>query len=109
VPIPERRTHRRVPVHFTLHCRRLDRAGFDEYVEALDLSPGGAQIHYTGELDDGDLIVTTFLSIGGDDVGLRGRVVGASSPDHVAHIAFVDVSERSRAQLAAVLSLYDTT
>jgi hypothetical protein len=105
----ERRNQPRVPVRFTLRCRRLERAGFDEFVEAIDLSLSGVRIHYAGVLDEGDIILTTFLSVAGDDVGLKGRVVRASPPEHVAQLAFVDVSARSHAQLDAVLCLHDTT
>jgi hypothetical protein len=105
----ERRSNPRVPVRFTLRCRRLDRAGFDEFVEAVDLSPSGARIRCKGGLHEGDVVLTTFLSVAGDDVGLKGTVVRASLNDQFAQVAFVDVSARSGALLDAVLSLHDAS
>ena len=103
----ERRAHPRMPIQCTVHCRRLGRPGFDEFVEAIDLSPGGIRLRCAGELKEGDLVLTT-LNMTGEDLGLKGRVVRASTALHLAHIAFLNLSERSREQLDAVLSLRDT-
>ena len=74
VKIEERRRHHRVPIDARLHCRRLGLSGFDEDVEACDLSIGGAHLVADRRLGVGDVVV---LGVDVADVALsvRGLVV----------------------------------
>jgi hypothetical protein len=104
----ERRLHRRVPIHLSLRCRRLGRLGFDEAVEALDLSRGGVRFQFTGDLATGDVVLCTV----GDaevDVTLKGLVVHVSrwAGAGAAHVAFTSLSEATQDLLAALLDRCD--
>ena len=77
--IEERRSHPRQEVRTAVRCRRLGRSGFDEAVESLDLSPGGALLLADRRLGVGDVLRLEFhVDDSSDDisVAVQGMVVG---------------------------------
>jgi hypothetical protein len=107
-----RRAFRRVPVRFTLRCRRIGRAGFDTAVEAVDLSPGGVRFRARRGLDTGDVVLVSAALTNGDTVVFKGLVVqvagfDASGLDEV-HVAFTRLSSAAQDDLARLLDLHDT-
>ena len=107
-----RRAFRRVPVRFTLRCRRIGRVGFDAAVEAVDLSPGGVRFRAGPGLDTGDVVLVTAALGNDDEVVFKGLVVqvarfDASGIDEV-HVAFTGLSATAQDDLARLLDLHDT-
>lgn len=106
-----RRHWRRVPVRFTMHCRRLGRGEHDMVVDAVDLSPGGVRLRAPDRLITGD-IVLCWSDNGGSDtvIGFKGLVVHSQSHrgDHSSvHIAWTNLSPESREELSRLLRLHD--
>lgn len=108
VMIEERRRHERVPVDARLHCRRLGLRGFDEDVQACDLSLGGAHLLADGRLSVGD-VVALDVDIEDISVQLRGLVVGVrpiaegGTRRHV-HVAFTGLSPERLARLGDLVA-----
>jgi c-di-GMP-binding flagellar brake protein YcgR len=108
----QRRRERRVPVRFAVHCRRLGRGGFDEVVQTVDLSTGGAGIVAGAALVVGDVVMLTVEAGNGDEVSCKGLVVATSpSPRYRrqrhAHIAFSTLSDTTRERLTRIIDLHD--
>jgi hypothetical protein len=104
-----RRSHRRVNARFSMHCRRLGRTGFDETVEAVDLSPGGVRFLIDGRLITGDVVLMT-LDIDAAEVQFKGLVVHSSVNEEnrrQAHVAFTGISGSSQEALAELLERND--
>lgn len=106
-----RRRWRRVPVRFSMQCKRLGRAEHQMVVEAVDLSPGGIRLRAPSRLMTGD-VVLFWTDDGGEDpaVGLKGLVVQGGPPRDGpcdAHVAWTNLSDESSAELARLLTLHD--
>ena len=106
-----RRAFRRVPVRFTLRCRRIGRGGFDNVVEGVDLSPGGVRFRSRTGLDTGDVVLVTAAVNGDDAVVFKGLVVQVAGleggwVDEV-HVAFTGLSTAAQDDLARLLELHD--
>ncbi len=107
----ERRHWRRVPVRFTMNCRRLGRGEDDMVAEAVDLSPGGVRLRAPDRLITGDVVLCwTHDGDGETVIGLKGLVVQARAhrgePSSV-HVAWTSLSEESREELSRLLRLHD--
>lgn len=106
-----RRQWRRVPVRFTMRCRRLGRGDDEMVVEAVDLSPGGARLRARDRLMTGDVVLCWTDSAGGEDaVGLKGLVVQARAHrDETCdvHVAWTNLSPESGEELGRLLTLHD--
>lgn len=107
-----RRAFRRVPVRFTLRCRRIGRGGFDSAVEGVDLSPGGVRFRARYGLDTGDVVLVTAALDGTDEVVFKGLVVQVARFDgggvDEVHVAFTGLSADAQDDLARLLELHDT-
>jgi hypothetical protein len=108
-----RRAFRRVPVRFALRCRRIGRAGFDNVVEGVDLSPGGVRFRSRNGLGTGDVVLVTAALNGDDAVVFKGLVVQVAGleggwVDEV-HVAFTGLSTAAQDDLARLLELHDTS
>lgn len=108
-----RRAFRRVPVRFTLRCRRIGRGGFDTAVEAVDLSPGGVRFRTRDGLDTGDVVLVSAALANGDTVVFKGLVVQVARFDtsglEEVHVAFTGLSSTAQDDLARLLDLHDAT
>lgn len=109
----QRRAAQRVPVGFTMHCRRLGRGGFDEPVAAVDLSVTGAGILAGPGLVVGDVVLLT-LGADPDDISCKGLVVGTGPSlrypkQRHAHIAFATLSGTTLDRLTAIVALHAGT
>lgn len=92
--VAERRAHPRVATRFSVHCRRLGRAGVDRAVEVIDLSMGGARITAPAALQLGD-VVELMVDEGAGPFTVSGLVVSTSEDGVEArygHIAFTRVT-----------------
>lgn len=106
-----RRQWRRVPVAFTMRCKRLGRAEQEMVVRAVDLSPGGVWLHAPDPLLTGDSVLCWIEDEGGSVAGIKGLVVqGTAHRDrgHDAHVAWTNLSPESGEELARLLTLYDS-
>jgi hypothetical protein len=103
-----RRAHRRFPVRFRLHCRRLGRPGYDEIVEAVDLSAGGMRFQAAGDLATGDVVLLTF-ELDRDRLEITGLVVHVSrwGTGAAAHVAFTSVDETRRTWVERLLAVHE--
>jgi hypothetical protein len=108
-----RRAFRRVPVRFTLRCRRIGRTGFDAAVEGVDLSPGGVRFRARQGLDTGDVVLVTAELTAGDTAVFKGLVVQVLGLDGDSvtevHVAFTGLSGGAQDDLARLLELHDTS
>lgn len=106
-----RREWRRVPVRFTMRCKRLGRAEHEMVVEAVNLSPGGVRMRAPERLMTGDVVLCWMDGgNGASAVGLKGLVVQASAPANEmgdVHVAWTNLSPESGDELARLLSLHD--
>ena len=108
----ERRQHRRLAVRTSVTCRRLGRGGFDEPVDTLDLSPGGALLATDTRLGVGDVLALT-IEAGDLAVSLRAMVVatravpGSSGRLRYVHVAFTGLSPTRVAELCRLLERWD--
>lgn len=106
-----RRAFRRVPVRFTLRCRRIGRRGFDTAVEGVDLSPGGVRFRARRGLDTGDVVLVSASLTGDDTVMFKGLVVQVTGLDgeglDEVHVAFTTLSTDAQDGLARLLDLHD--
>lgn len=111
--IEERREHTRHTFEGVVGCRRLGRGGFDEIVESLDLSPGGALLLADRRLGVGDVLRLEFVV---DDLTLavQGMVVGVRDAPfkgmhaRFVHVAFTSLNAERLDALARVLDAWDT-
>jgi hypothetical protein len=107
-----RRAFRRIPVRFTLRCRRIGRGGFDCAVEGVDLSPGGVRFRARHGLDTGDVVLVTASLSGEDSVVFKGLVVQVAGIEgdglDEVHVAFTGLSTDAQDDLARLLDLHDT-
>lgn len=96
--VSERRRHERVPVRLHLHGRR-NRPGFDEPVDAFNLSRGGIRFQFRGDLAVGDTVTLAMCDdTAGISVELEGMIVdvsrwGGGAAAHVAFTVDYDVSD----------------
>lgn len=106
-----RRHWRRVPVRFTMRCRRLGRGEHEMVAEAVDLSPGGVRLRVPDDLMTGDIVLCWMDNGNGDTaIGFKGLVVQARSQRHElchVHIAWTSLSEESREELGRLLTHHD--
>lgn len=107
-----RREWRRVPVRFTMRCRRLGRGDLEMAVEAVNLSPGGVRLRAPQRLITGDVVLFWADSGGGDPaVGLKGLVVQATAHRNGSsdvHVAWTNVSPEGGEELARLLTVHGT-
>lgn len=109
---PDRRFHRRIPVGFTVRCRRLGRPGAPEVaVKAIDLSLGGIRVIGLTEFATGDAVMLSVDDADGP-LGLKGLVVTASRdgdrfPRCQTHVAFTGLSSTTRDRLGRIVALHD--
>jgi hypothetical protein len=106
-----RRQWRRVPVRFTMHCKRLGRGEHEMVVEAVDLSPGGVRLRAPDRLITGDIVLCwTDTGDGDTAIGFKGLVVqarpGRGERSHV-HVAWTNLSDESRDELSRLLAVHD--
>lgn len=107
-----RRQWRRVPVRFTVRCKRLGWGDDEMMVEAVNLSPGGARLRAPEQLTTGDVVMCWIDSGNGDfPAGVKALVVQAES--HRAdmcdvHVAWTNLSVESEQQLKRLLVQHDS-
>ena len=106
-----RREWRRVPVRFTMRCKRLGRGEHEMVVEAVNLSPGGVRMRAPERLMTGDVVLCWMDGgNGASAVGLKGLVVQASTAANQmgdVHVAWTNLSAESGDELARLLTLHD--
>jgi hypothetical protein len=106
-----RRSHRRIHAQFSMHCRRLGRTGFDETVQAIDLSPGGVRFLIAGRLVTGDVVLMS-IDMDGVEVQFKGLVVHSSvgeDDQRQAHVAFTGMGAPAQDALAELLERSEHT
>lgn len=107
-----RREWRRVPVWFTMRCKRLGRGDEEMLVEAVDLSPGGVRLRGPDRLMTGDVVLCWMASGSRDSTaGLKGLVVQARARRNDmcdVHVAWTNLSPESGEELGRLLILHDT-
>jgi hypothetical protein len=104
----DRRASRRVPVRFTVHCRRRGPNGFAQDAEVVDLSMGGIRITARERLDVGN-VVEIVVGEGSDELTLSGLVV-ATTPQRArtryAHIAFTRLESSTLERIGALVDAH---
>jgi len=107
-----RRRWRRIPVRFSMRCRRLGRGEEEMVVEAVDLSPGGVRLRAPDRLMTGDVVLCWIDAGNGDaTAGLKGLVVQARRQQEETlcnvHVAWTNLSPEATEELGRLLTVHD--
>ena len=101
----ERRASRRIPVRFTVQCRRQGPNAFEHRAEVVDVSLGGVRITANDRLDVGNVVELT-VDEGQEQLTLSGLVVATSpqrSRPRYAHIAFTRLQPSTVERIGALV------